>query len=257
MISRVCLLILSLYTIAGAEYDDNILWRYSFASGNSGYSVSPDNVCQTNYNAIFLHSNPYQLRDLNWDYISAKAGYGKWGLSAAIRSYRLTDLYNDMMVSIAGALRLTQQFYFALGTSFGREKFGNTTEYDRADMNLHAVYLIKPIAIHGGLDRVCLKKPYQFYNKSARPFVVCNLTTSECSVFSAGYKQIEPERGRWLLSQDLSVSSNLSLSIAYLTYPDLLQCGLDLRWKKITFSAIYQGIDKLDDTIIWGLSIGK
>lgn len=257
MIIRVCLLILALFTLAGAEYDDNLLWRYSFSASNIGYSKTPDRICQKSCGALFLHTNPYRLKDLNWDYTSANLGFGKWGVSGSFRSYRLAELYNDIQITVGGAYRFHRNLYLFLETGFGHEKFGESIGYDRNHINFQIQYSIRTVSIQVGLDQISVKKPYRIYDKIAQPFVICNLLIRENSRLLVGYEQAEKMHGKWLLSQALSISDNLSLDLGYLTYPAVLQCGLDLRWKNITFSIIYQGMDKLDDTIIWGLSTGK
>jgi hypothetical protein len=257
MKAKVFLLFILLATIANADYGDNLLWRYSFGLNNRQFSKSPDAICRDGYQAIFLHTNPYKINSLNWNYAAGSKGAGRWGVSGSFRSYNLEDLYSDIKISIGGAFQANSHLYLSLETELEREEFKSIYNYNHVKLIPQAQIKSKSGSLSAGFNRICLNNPYSQASRYSMPFLTFSTHISNYSRFSIGYMQMESTRGRWQIYHDLTIPEFFSLGLGYLSFPELLQCGLDFGWKKIKFSIIYQGIDKLDDTIIWGISTRK
>jgi|WetSurMetagenome_2_1015567.scaffolds.fasta_scaffold32361_4 hypothetical protein len=257
MKAKVLLLFILLTSIADADYGDNLLWRYSFGISDLQFSNSPDAICRDGYQAIFLHTNPYKIGPLNWNYAAGSKGAGRWGVSGSFRSYNLVDLYNDIKISIGGAFQADGHLYLSLETEIEREEFKSIYSYNHVKLIPQAQIKSKSESLSAGFSRICINKSYSSSSRYSMPFLTFSTYISSYSRFSFGYMQLEKTRGRWQICHDLTISEFLSLDLGYLSYPELLQCGLDFGWKKVKFSIIYQGIDKLDDTIIWGISTRK
>jgi len=257
MILRALIAFVSLTAIASADYGDNIFWRYSFGLCYDKFSNAPDNICRKEYQALILHTNPYRIDGLNWDYVAASAGKGRWGVIGSIRSYSLEDLYNDIKLSGGGAVEAVNRLYFSLETELEREKFGTSGAYNQVSLLAQAQYLVRGVSLSTGLGKIPLLNPYRNSRKVAMPFLNISIGGTRYYRLSAGLRQTERRRGSWYFCHEIIISDNFSFDWAGLSYPNSLQCGLDFSWKKIKFNIIYQGIDKLDDNVIWGISTRK
>jgi hypothetical protein len=257
MKARILLILISLSGIARADYGDNILWRYSFGLDYDKYSNAPDNTCSKKYQFLFLHTHPYSLGSLNWNYAAATIGKGRWGAVGTIRSYNLDDIYSNMRLSIGGAAEAINQLFISLETILEHEQFDNYSRYNRFSLLAEAQYLVKRASLSAGLERIPLSSQYRNSRKDPRPFFNLSAAFNLRNRFSVGIRQTDNRRGCWHICHEIDVTDYFSFHGAYLSYPNSAQCGLDFGWKKVKFSIIYQGIDKLDDTIIWGISTRK
>ena len=75
-------------------------------------------------------------------------------------------------------------------------------------------------------------------------------------IFSMGFKSLYTMQSRWFFKQDINIIKGADLELGYLNNPNILQWGLDLSWKSVRLSFAYQGIGKLNDSVVMGLSWG-
>jgi hypothetical protein len=257
MIAKFLLILISLAAIARADYGDNILWRYSFGFGYDKYSNAPDNICRKKYQILFLHTHPYKIGGLNWNYAAATVGKGRWGAIGTIRSYNLDDIYSNTRLSIGGAAEAINQLFISLETIMEHEQFDYYGRYNKVSLLAEAQYLVKRASLSAGLQKISLSNQYGNSRKDPRPFINISVALDQRNRFSLGIIQAEKRRGCWFICHEVDIADYFSFHGGYLSYPNSAQCGLDFSWKKVKFSIIYQGIDKLDDTVIWGISTRK
>ena len=256
MIKRILAVLFLLSALSYADYSENVIWRFTFDTGESGYSNFPARICQKEYQATILHANPYRIGSLNWNYASGSSGWGRWGISSSFQSYSLSGLYDDYSIALGGAYRISDRLFISVDAVTQQEKFGERL-YKSWGGNIKSSYSQKVISISGGIDRIWLNQPYHNSAKNGVPYLTVTAPINSNSRLGMGYIVNESSHGRWMFYQNIVLVEKINVDLGYISKPDILQCGLDFGWKSLRFGVIYQGIDKLDDTIIWSISTGK
>jgi hypothetical protein len=249
---------LSLEDIAYAGFDDSILWRYEFASDSSkSYCFNPGYINSPGLGLIFLHTSPYQLRGLAWDFAGLKYGLGRFGFSGHYRSYRLSDLYSANSFSLTGAYKLRQGLDFSISTDLESEEYGQVSKYHRIDAGINLSYARGTIAALGGIRKINLRKPYDLTDIDKPEAIILVSTCLAGGIqINAGYKCLNYGINKWYFSQDVALIKGVGLRLGYISNPALIEWGLDLSRKNITLIFTYQAISRLSDTMILGLSFG-
>jgi hypothetical protein len=234
--------------------DEMLLWRYQSPIAASGqFGLSPSQICRKGPSALFLYSEPYNIKSLSWNYAAANVGFGRWGLTGSFRGYSLDGLYDDYKSSLGLAVMPIDNLGVSASVDYSALKFGNVSNYDKFDLNLGLSYSMKNIAGALALDRINLKTPYD-YPEKAEPMLLGAVDFGEGMIFSAGYKRVYTGQGRWLFMQNIDLLRGIGMELGYMNNPGLLQWGLDLSWKSLNLSVGYHAISRLNDTIIMGLS---
>ncbi len=251
------ILILSVHFAWASGPDDMILWRYEAPLVSAGqFGLATGQIVKSGPGGIFLYSNPYRVKSLGWNYGAFKYGFGQWGIMAGFRSYALSDLYDDHTTSLVLALKPFGSSGLSVGVNYGYLKFGAINSYDRFDIDAGFSYSYKKMAAELELDRITLKKPYD-YPERPEPQVIGSIELGDGMIFSAGFKEFYTRQSRWFFQQNINIVRGADLELGYLSNPNILQWGLDLSWKSVRLSFAYQGIGKLNDTMVMGLSWGN
>lgn len=253
--------LLLLLLIAGTAYaglDESILWRYEFQTDSAnGFSFNPGYINSRGLGLIFLHTSPYQLQDLGWDFAGLKYGFGRFGFSGYYRSYRLKDLYSANSYELSGAYNLSNGLDLSISTEWESEEFDRLSKYNRIDIGLNISYSKNNFAILGGFRKINLKKPYASPDiDKPEPILLVSKRLAVGLEFKAGYRRLCSGVNRWYFAQDIMLVKGVGLRLGYMSNPGLLEWGLDLSWENATLIFAYQAISRLSDTIILGLSFG-
>jgi hypothetical protein len=221
----------------------------------NAFSLEPGNVCSRGYGFMLMHTNPYQNAALNWDLFAARYGFDEIGLAAYFRSYRLENLYNNSLFAFGPAFSVGRGI-FARGTlSYEREEFKTVGNYSRID-------LAGIISVHKGgltgqarLEGLNLKKQYAHANtNNPRQLIDISYFVNDKLRLSAGISRDSQKRTRWCFEQELALTGNFSLQLGYINNPNTLQWGLDFSYGSFRFLLNYIATNKLNDTIILGIS---
>jgi hypothetical protein len=256
----VCLIILifAFSELSYAGIDESILWRYELSSGPADqFGFNPSFICGKGMGLMVLHSNPYQLNHLNWDFGSIKYGLGRIGFIGCFRSFRLSELYDNNTVSSGGAVMLNNHFGTSLMVNISTTKFGNFGNYSGSSLNVNLMYSVRDIMAIAGLKNITLKKPYSFPDiEKPEPYIIAKMSFGNGVQLLGGFRHLRTDINKWYFRQDIALSKGVGLSLGYMNNPNLLEWGLDLYWKNATLLFTYQAISKLNDTMILGLSFG-
>ncbi len=244
--------------IAGANGPDDMnLWRYETPLVPKGqFGLANGQILRSGPGGIFLYSNPYRVKSLSWNYGAFKYGFGRWGLMAGFRSYTLANLYNDYATSFELAIRLFSNAGLSLRGNYGHLKFGDVDSYNQFKIDAAVSYGYKNMAGELGFKRITVKKPYD-YPERPEPQVMGSIELGDGMIFSAGFKRLYTMQSRWFFQQNINIVEGADLELGFLSNPNILQWGLDLSWKSVRLSFAYQGVGKLNDTMVMGLSWEK
>jgi hypothetical protein len=250
------LLLIPVKCAFGGGFDDMIQWRYEAPIMPKGqFSLAPNQVYRKSSEILLLHSNPYALSSLNWDYAALKYGAGRWGVFGKFRSYTLSNLYADYATSLGTAYEFSENLAISASGEYGNMKFGDAVSYSSINLNLGLSYSRRNMAGVIAVNRINLKKPYEHYG-NAEPMVIGSIDLGEGMIFSTGFRKQANGEGRWYIKQDIGIIDNIDLQLGYLNNPNILQWGLDLSWRSFRLGVGYMAISRLNDTLIMGLSWG-
>jgi hypothetical protein len=250
----IALILFPIQLAISSGLDEMILWRYESPIIPKGQlSFAPNQICSKGPGILLLHSNPYSLSSLNWDYATVKYGWGYWGIIGGLKSYALSDLYNDYKASLGMAYEPIEVLAVSASCDYGKLKFGSDTNFSRFDLNLGLSYLRKNLAGVIAVNRINLKKPYN-YSEKAEPMVMGSIDLGEGMIFSSGFRSQSSGEDRWFFTQNINIIKDIDLQLGYMNNPNILQWGLDLSWRSFRLGVGYMAISKLNDTLIMGIS---
>jgi hypothetical protein len=244
---------------AGSGFDRVILERlYHPTLNGKGFSFEPSRLCRPGYNAIFLHTNPYRIGALSWDFAAGRIGWRGLGFYASFRSYRLDDLYNDMTITVGAAAQIYRGAYISVSAARQREDFEGNDDFGGLTSDVRVSYDRGAVVVQAGLERMIIKNPYDISRgERSEPVFRASYFASEDISLTAAYRRDQFGRGRWAFGQAAAVTRGIWLRIGYMSNPSTLEWGLDLSYKTFTFIFDYRAANKLSDTVILGLSLGK
>jgi len=253
------LLIMVIYRSAGGtEFDHVILERFHCpGSSEHGICLEASRLCRQGYTMAFLHTNPYRVNSLSWDFAVARYGWRGLGIYSTFRSYRLDDLYDDMTISAGMAAHIYKGAYALFSAERQREHFEGVDDFTRISCDFRVSYDAVKMVVEAGLEDMIAKLPYNVSpGERAEPVMRATYFASEAIGLSAGFRRDFAGRDRWTFGQSVLIADPIELHLGYMSNPNALQWGLDLSYERITFIFDYTSANKLDDTIIFGLSIG-
>jgi hypothetical protein len=244
---------------AGSEFDYVLLERLNYAGlSNTGLRLEPSRLCRPGSGAMVLHTNPYRLDDLYWNFAAARYGWRGLGGYVAFRSYRLGDLYNDVTITVGLAAHLYKGIYSSVSLARRREEFKGDDDFTRSACDFHISYDGGLIVAQVGLEELVTSNPYQVPGGGRSvPVLRATCFASDQIALLAGYRRDEFDRGRWHFGQDMTVTGGLQLRLAYVNNPNTLEWGLDFSYKSLRLGFGYLAANKLNDTVILGFSIGN
>jgi hypothetical protein len=244
---------------SGSGFDHTVLERFDYAGLSGGeISFEPSRLCRPGFGALFLHTDPYQISSLSWDFAAARYSWRGLGFYASYRSYRLERLYNDVTASAGLAAPIYNRIYSLLLVSHRYEEYCGAGNYGRLDATLRISYNGGDFVGQAGLEEIVLKKPYEIPG-GYRPEPTVRATyfaSADIGLF-VGFRHDTLGRGRWTFGQEVAITPGFHLRLGFTNNPNALEWGLDLSYKSLTFIFDYKAVNKLSDTVIIGLSIGN
>ncbi len=255
----IILVMLSCGAAAGSEFDHAILERVNFpASPGEGLSLDPSLLCRPGYGATFLHTNPYRVSGLSWDFVFAHYGRRGLGIFGAFRSYRLSDLYNDLTITAGVASHVYRGLFSSLSVSRRREDFKGDDDFARTACDFRVSYDGGVVVAQAGLEEMVIQNPYAIPagGRSEPALRATYFATPEIAL-SAGFRRDQFGRDRFTFGQDVAIIRGLRLRLGYMSNPGTLDWGLDLSYKSLTFMFDYIAANRLSDSVILGLSMGN
>jgi hypothetical protein len=254
----VILILVACQPVFGSGFDNAVLERFDYDGLSSGLSFEPSRLCRAGYGAAVMHTDPHGIDDLSWDYAAARYGRGEFGGYAAVRSYRLKNLYNDVTITAGLAARIYRGIYSSISLSSQNEEFNEAENFNRASASFRVSYDGVDFVSQAGLDEIVIKKPYDIPGDwRPEPIFRATYFVSDDIAISAGYRRDTLGRGRWRFGQEAILAGGLGIRLGYLNNPNTLEWGLDLSYKSIRFMFDYLAANKLSDTVILGISIGN
>jgi hypothetical protein len=243
----------------GSGFDQAVLERFNYPGPSiGGLSFEPSLLCQPGYGAIFLHTDPYRVEALSWDFAAARYGWRSLGFYASFRSYRLERLYNDVTIKAGVASHIYKGIYSSVSVARRREDFKGNDDFARLTCDFRVSYDGGIFIAQAGLEEMAIKDPYVApAGGRSEPAIRATYYATEDIGLSAGYRRDQFNRGRWAFAQDVALAKGFRLRIAYTNNPGTLEWGLDLSYKTLTFLIDYMAANKLSDTVILGLSLGN
>jgi hypothetical protein len=259
----VIILLFSASAVSASGFDDMILWRYNLpARSSTVFSLEPMNISEHGFKTIFLHTNPYGIGSLRWDYAGFKYGAGKWGIYGQARFYGLNELYTDNIAAFGASVEPYKNIALSAAITRETENFEGIDSYSRLDLSsrLSGSFSISAKTDFTGvicIDRINLKKPYEFPGiDNPEPTIYGSFNFDDNSLFSVGLKRYYTKKTRWFFNQSVSIAEGVDLQLGYINRPNVFNWDLDLSWKSFTFAFTYLAISKLGDTMTLGLSYG-
>lgn len=235
-----------------------ILWNYSFPSvSEMNYSVESFAVCSRGLKADFLHADPYRLGSLSWNFIGLAYGREKWGAFAQARLYGLDGLYDNTEFATGAALKLSPHMAGSIFTKFAFESFEGFGEYRSLDLGVQATFKKGNLGATTALNGIKLLRPYADKQARLEPMFIGSYSTAGHMVLSAGFRKSSQQRNRFMANHDIRLTPAIGLNLGYMNNPNVLRWGLDFSWKKVRLMVTYIGMDKLNDTIVLGVSAGS
>jgi len=245
--------------LLASGFDEMILWPYDIPGDSSRViNLEPSRLCRRGLQAAFLHTNPYGIRSLDWDYAIVSYGLGRIGFFGQLGSYGLDGYYARYIYSFGGATRVTESFSSAVSGNFQTEDFDQAGNYSTANLNIRFSYKYRGLTGIMGLSRINLRSDYETYNgKSLRPWACISYIFKDGIQLSASVKRTQYNRTRWLFGQYIDISDAVGIHIGLLNRPDVFFGRLDLSYKSVTLVLTYHSVSRLNDTIVLGFAIGS
>lgn len=234
------------------------LWQYQLPAADRGFSFEPASVCSSGYGAIFIHGNPYQNAALSWDFASARYGFGRLGILASYRIYALDDLYGDATYSLGVASKMVNKTYLHISGRYSRESFEGVGNFSGVDCEIRASYHRDNFIGLVGFDGLNLNKPYENAAlDQANPSATLIYSHPGSYVLAAGFKRSGAAWNRWYFDHRIQLAPSLDMRLGYITNPNVVEWGLDLTHKSFRLIFTYLGVSRLNDTILFGISVGR
>ncbi len=246
-------------TLPASGFDEMILWQYDIPGDSSRVlNLEPSRLCRKGLEAAFLHTKPYGINSLDWNYAMARYGFGRMGLFSQFGSYGLDDYYTRYSYSLGGAVEITEYFSSSANVSFQREDFDQAGNYSTADLGIRFSYKYNGLTGVMGLSSINLKSAYETYNgNSIRPWAGISHFFKNGIQLYASVKKAQNDRTRWLVGQSIDISEAIDLHIGILNRPNVFYGRLDLSYKLVTLILTYNSVSRLNDTIVLGFAFGS
>ena len=240
---------------AKADFDDAVIWKYSFNSGDnySGRSKSDEK----RFGSIFLHCNIHRIDSYNWNYINASYNSNRANLGLEFSSVGYDDYYQRNKYRIGAGYRFCDNIKIRPLLEISSEKFKGYDSFTGLNGELIAEFVYGEYRASIGLVDIQMKKPYEVSgNESIKPVVSGSWLFEPGMVLSVGVRRFENRRIRWIFNQFVSVNDYLALEFSYMNKPSNLTGGLEIKLKGFSLIVSYFSVSGLDDSIIWGISYG-
>lgn len=245
--------------LPASGFDDMILWQYDISADSSKVmNTEPSRICRRGLEASFLHTKPYGINSLDWNYVMARYGFGRLGLIGQFGSYGLDGYYSRYIYSIGGAIKVSESFFSAVSGNFRTEDFNRAGKYFTADLSIRCSYKYNGLTGIAGLSGINLKSAYETYSgTSMRPWAGISHIFNNGIQLYASIKKVRNDRTRWLFGQFIDISDAVDIHIGILNRPNVFFGRLDLSYKSFTFVLTYNSVSRLNDTIVLGLAAGS
>ncbi|OGC93470.1 MAG: hypothetical protein A2W25_05645 [candidate division Zixibacteria bacterium RBG_16_53_22] len=240
-------------------FDDAVMERFNYPSlATNGLSFEPSRLCRPGFGAGFLHTNPYRIGSLSWDFAAARYGRRGLGLYGSFRSYRLDDIYNDVTIEAGVASHIYKGIYSSVSVARQREDFRGNDDFVRLTCDFRVSYDGGDFIAQAGLEGVVIRNPYDISGgERSAPTFRAGYFATEDIMLSTGYRRDQFGRGRWTFGQETAIIPGVRLRLGFMNNPNTLEWGLDLSCKSLTLMFDYKAVNKLSDTVMLGLAMGK
>lgn len=245
--------------LLASGFDEMILWQYDIPGDSSRViNLEPSRLCRRGLEAAFLHTKPYGIQSLNWNYAIVRQGFGRIGFFGQFGYYGLNEYYARYAYSIGGAVKINESFSSAVNGNLQTEDFNHAGDYSTADLDIRLSYKYRGFTGIIGSSGIVLKSAYETYGgRSMRPWLCISRIFKNGIQLYTSVKKSRNNRTKWLFGQNIDVSEAIDLHIGILNHPNVFFGRLDLSYKSITLVLTYNSVSRLNDTVVFGIAVGS
>lgn len=257
MISRILIISFAIcQSLLAADFDDFDTRRYfplkPIIEGEF-YSAGRDY-----FNANFLHSNPYGMENLSWNYLTARYSKGRFGAEIFYRSTGFERYYLRNRYKITAGINFYGDFSIIHALEVRREDFGDFGTFSGSSIDISADYVRRRFSAAIGLAEIILSKSYDMPKyENSQPFAAGSLIFDKGAELTIGVRRFENRRVRWIFNQELPVTRNVVLNFGYQNKPSNIRGGIEFAVEGFSVILNYISIGGLDDSVVWGISFEK
>lgn len=220
------------------------------------YSHEPLSVCQKGITAEFLHANPYEIPGMGWNFAGISVGHDAWAAYGEVKLYNLEELYSLTTLTGGVAMRLPRTIAGALSVEYARESFGRYGDYDGLALNSQVSFQQGNFGASAALSKLRLSKRYETENDHPEPMLFLSYRGDGVLV-AVGFMKSNQQGNRFFAGQEIRITKSIGLRLGYMNNPNVLRWGLDFSLKMVRLTLTYIGVDRLNDTIVPGISAGS
>lgn len=220
------------------------------------YSHEPLSLCEKGMTGEFLHANPYKIQGMGWNFAGISFGRGAWAGYGEIKLYNLEELYSLTTLTGGAAMRLSHAIAGALSVEYARESFGGYGNYDGLALNTQVSFQQGNFGASAALSKLTVARRYEAKNDQPEPMLFLAYR-GDGVLLAAGLMKSSQQGGRFFASQEIRIAKSIGLRLGYMNNPNVLRWGLDFSLKMVRLTMTYIGVDRLNDTIVPGISAGS
>jgi hypothetical protein len=246
-------------SILASGFDEMILWQYDIPGDSSrAISLEPSRLCRRGLEAAFFHTRPYGIESLNWNHAIVRHGFGRIGFLGRFGYYGLSEYYARYTYSLGGAIKITESISSAVCGNLQIEDFNHAGNYSTMDLGIRLSYKYRGFTGIIGSSGISFKSSYDTYTgKNIRPWACISHIFHNGIQLYASVRRTCNNRTRWLIGQDIEVSRAVSLHIGILNRPSVFFGRFDLSYKSVTLLLTYNSVNRLNDTVVFGIAVGS
>jgi len=236
------------------SFDDTILWRYDLPGSGNSFSLAPNQLAGDGYDFVVNHAKPYGIGDLNWNSVSASAGKKRWGIYGRFTSFEIKDLYSRRLMDFGLSVKIRNYAYLFTDFRINNEDFVEHDKYTSIYARVKTAIVFGQFSGILECGSIPLKESYENQNV-LNPGAAISYYSDDNMILSIAVKKFKNRAVRWYFLQDGMISSMAGYTIGYMNNPGTLNIGLNLSVHQLRFMLNYYGVNRLNDSIVFGIGI--
>ena len=219
---------------------------------NGGFSFYSD--CHNNsMSAVFRNARLYDIKELDWSFIGARAGLAGNNLTICFRDYGVNKLYGSTVFSLALDRQLTAGLTAGLGYTRQAIEYGDGLVNQNYNLFcLKAGYRVTQVAFGASINNLSFSTR-DYNNDPELTFSVGWQADEILNIFSV-YHTDRNGHARFTLGQFLQLNDYVRINLGLLNSPEVYYAGFEVVYNRFVFGYTIFDIGGLPDCSLITLS---